>query len=189
MNIALIGIMASLAVSGTAYAAAPLVAGAPGANAPETVSTSLAASADAGPAGKRERPQAGRGCGERQQRRPGRASSPPDSGNRDGAPNVRRLVRCKVAEALDIDRSKLQAAKESGMRGRELFESLGITREELQQASETAVAELVADGMITQEQADEFADQAQQRRSKRQGGGCTGDTAAQPAADDGLDAA
>ncbi len=65
-----------------------------------------------------------------------------------------------VADALGLTVAELQAAQEAGQRMPDLLEELGIDQETFQanvQASqETAFAQAVADGVITQEQADQF---------------------------------
>lgn len=63
-----------------------------------------------------------------------------------------------MAEALGLSVEELEQARQDGTRMRELIESSGLERDELRErleaAREAAVVQAVADGVITQEQAD-----------------------------------
>lgn len=65
-----------------------------------------------------------------------------------------------TAQALGITPEELQAAREAGQSHRELIEELGLDRatlrENMQSAHEAAIQQAVADGVITQEQADQI---------------------------------
>ena len=65
-----------------------------------------------------------------------------------------------MADALDMSVEELQAAMEDGKRLPELLEEQGLSQADfetaLQAAKETAIAQAVADGVITQEQADQI---------------------------------
>lgn len=65
-----------------------------------------------------------------------------------------------LADALGITVDELQAARESGQKISDLLVDLGIDQEtfqaDVQAAQEAAIAEAVSDGVITQEQADQF---------------------------------
>jgi len=67
-----------------------------------------------------------------------------------------------VAATLGISVDELEAYKDSGKRPAAILEELGLTPEELrtalQDAHETALAEAVADGVITQAQADQISE-------------------------------
>jgi cytochrome b len=64
-----------------------------------------------------------------------------------------------MADVLGLTTAELEAAREEGT-VRDLIEASGLTQEEImtamQEAHETAVAQAVADGVITQEQADQL---------------------------------
>jgi len=70
--------------------------------------------------------------------------------------------RALVAEALGIGIDELEAAQEGGKSFRDLLDEMGIDREtfqaNLEAAREKAIAQAVADGVITQEQADALAE-------------------------------
>ena len=65
-----------------------------------------------------------------------------------------------MAEALGITVEELQAARDEGKSHKELMEDLGLdketVRQNMQTAHEAAIQQAVADGVITQEQADQI---------------------------------
>lgn len=67
-----------------------------------------------------------------------------------------------LAEALGISVSELQAAQDEGKRISDLLEELGLSQEDFQAAvqagHDAAIAQAVSDGVITQEQADQFSE-------------------------------
>ncbi|MBL7163014.1 MAG: hypothetical protein ISS57_10440 [Anaerolineales bacterium] len=70
-----------------------------------------------------------------------------------------------LADALGITSAELQAAQEAGKRVPDLLDELGIEQEafqaNIQAAQEAAYAQAVADGVITQEQADQIQEGGQ----------------------------
>jgi len=103
--------------------------------------------------------------------------APPEDGNLqgnrpqgrpDGKGNNRFLDREAtsevIANALGITTEELEAAHEAGTKLPELAESLGVEMEVVEAAIEAAraeaIAQAVADGTITQEEADEIAERA-----------------------------
>lgn len=79
-------------------------------------------------------------------------------GDMDGDHPLAPYVEAAVADILGIRVEDLQAARENGTRTSELLDAAGLTAEEFKTALETAtpdiVAQALADGAITQEQAD-----------------------------------
>lgn len=73
-----------------------------------------------------------------------------------------------MAEALGLSVEELEQARQDGTSPRELMESAGLDRDELHErmvaAREAAVAQAVADGVITQEQADLLAERGMRGR-------------------------
>ena len=79
-----------------------------------------------------------------------------------------------MADALGISVEELQAAREEGKSMRELLDELGIEpqalRERMEAAMDAAVEKAVADGVITQEQADALKTAKDERGQGRRGG-------------------
>ncbi len=71
----------------------------------------------------------------------------------------RDVIRAAIADALGVTTDELEAAKEAGTL-RELVEASGVIREALREAVQAArqqqIEQAVADGLITQEQADQL---------------------------------
>ena len=90
-------------------------------------------------------------------------------GHRNGGKNGRFLDReaasATIADALGITVEELQAAHEEGTTLPDLAESLGVEMEVVEAAIEAAraeaIAQAVADGTITQEEADAMAERAE----------------------------
>jgi hypothetical protein len=86
-----------------------------------------------------------------------------------------------LADALGLTPEELAAAQEEGQRIPDLLEELGMTQEDfdaaMQAAHQEALAQAVADGVITQEQADLLAEND---FSALQGQGGRGDRGGQP---------
>lgn len=86
----------------------------------------------------------------------------PDDGLRDLLPQIfdQDEMKAVVAGALGISVDELEAAKEAGTRLPDLAEELGVdlqtVHDAVQAYRETAVADAVASGLITQEQADQI---------------------------------
>ncbi|MCB9432976.1 MAG: hypothetical protein H6668_13450 [Ardenticatenaceae bacterium] len=86
----------------------------------------------------------------------------PDDGLRDLLPQIfdQDEMDAVVANALGITVEELNAAKEAGTHLPDLAESLGVdiqtVHDAMQAYRETAVADAVASGLITQEQADQI---------------------------------
>ncbi|MCB0000256.1 MAG: hypothetical protein KDE56_31040 [Anaerolineales bacterium] len=86
----------------------------------------------------------------------------PDDGLRDLLPQIfdRDEMEAVVAGALGITVDELNAAKEAGTHLPDLAEELGVDMQTVHDAvqayQETAVADAVASGLITQEQADQI---------------------------------
>ena len=102
--------------------------------------------------------------------------APPDTGNQQqGRPNGqgngrfldREAARAVIADALGITVEELETAHEDGIKLPELAESLGVEMEVVEAAIEAAraeaIAQAVADGTITQEEADEIVERAELR--------------------------
>jgi len=96
-------------------------------------------------------------------------AGPNENGDLEGRPDGeenncfldREAVSIIIADALGITVEELEAAHEEGVRLPELAESLGVEIEVVEAAIESAraeaLAQAVADGIITQEEADEIA--------------------------------
>lgn len=94
--------------------------------------------------------------------RPGHPQGHP--GGRDGGFVDRAVVNAAIADVLGISVEELQAAQDERIQLPDLAESLGVDMELVQAAIEAvhaeAIAQAVADGTITQEQADAIAERA-----------------------------
>jgi len=110
--------------------------------------------------------------------------APPDTGieqqgRPQGRPNGqgngrfldREAMATVIADALGITVEELETAHEAGTKLPELAESLGVEMEVVEAAIESAraeaIAQAVADGTITQEQADTMAERAELRNIVR----------------------
>lgn len=92
----------------------------------------------------------------------GEGMNRPDDGLRDLLLQIfdQDKMKAVVADALGISVEELDAAKEAGTRLPDLAEELGVdmqtVHDGVQAYRETAVADAVASGLITQEQADQI---------------------------------
>ena len=93
-----------------------------------------------------------------------------------------------IASALGMTVEEFEAAKEDGQSLRDIAEAQGITEEELREIKQTVreevIAQALADGAITQEQADQLL-QGKPRRGHGGGGGQPGNGGPPPADGDG----
>lgn len=103
----------------------------------------------------------------------GRGGGPRGGGNALQLDGVRAYVDDAVAEVLGLSVADLEAARQSGQRLNELAEAQGVDPADVRAAAEAArqdyLQQAVADGIITQEQADQVGQR--QGRQGRQGRG------------------
>ena len=88
--------------------------------------------------------------------------------------DVRGQMKSALAEALGVTVEELEAAKENGQSIRDLAEANNVDRETLKAAKDEVMQEVLAqavvDGVITQEQADQFAERAGRGFGGKRGG-------------------